>query len=154
VLRAQCFSFLDRDEKAMNDINFALLLNKRNARAYAHRGTLHLAQGQDKEAIQDLKKAVEFNPASEEFMRLLARAYVSLRQYPKAYKTLQEVLAQNPFNAECLFLIAKVRLEFGVEEYKAEDELLMARSLGNPNAEKLLLDYFSPFKKLDWGKAA
>jgi hypothetical protein len=45
-------------------------------------------------------------------------------------------------------------LEFGVEEYKAEDELLMARSLGNPNAEKLLLDYFSPFKKLDWGKAA
>jgi hypothetical protein len=41
-----------------------------------------------------------------------------------------------------------VRLEFIVEEDLAEEDLLFARSLGHPLAEKYLLDNFSGLDQL------
>ncbi|MBD80701.1 MAG: hypothetical protein CL840_17435 [Crocinitomicaceae bacterium] len=154
VLRASAYSHLDRDEKAMNDLSFAILLNNRNARAYASRASLYIAGGHTKLAISDLKKAVKLNPAEVEFKHLLVKAYQSAKRLPEAFKVLRSILKENPFDAEALFQCALVRLEFKVEEEIAEEELLFARSLGHPLAEKYLLDHFSPFNKLGMDKAA
>lgn len=148
VLRARAYSNLDRDEKAMNDLSFAILLNPRNANAYAARGALCQANGKFKLAQNDLKKAVSLNPANEDFKHLLAKSFMAAKKYPEAFKVLRTILKENPFNAEAIFQCAIVRLEFKVEEDLAEEELLFARSLGHPLAEKYLLDNFSGLDQL------
>ncbi|WP_345193991.1 tetratricopeptide repeat protein [Algibacter agarivorans] len=48
-------------EKANNDLNMALRLNKNNAYAYFYRGASHLLLGKFNEAISDFSKAIEFD---------------------------------------------------------------------------------------------
>jgi len=148
VLRAEAYSNLDRDEKAMNDLSFAILLNNRNAKAYARRGVLYQASRNYKLAQSDLKKAIALNPSETQFKHLLSKSLMDTKKFPEAFKVLRSILKENPFDSEAIFQCAIVRLEFKVEEDIAEEELLFARSLGHPLAEKYLLDNFSGLGQL------
>lgn len=154
ALRAKIYTHMDQDEKAMNDLNFALLLDKENAQALAQRGAVRMAKGEVKEAISDLKKAVRVEPQKAFYQHLLLKALMQSNKLSEAFKVVKAILNANPFDAEALFVSAQIRLAFRVEEYKAEDELLLARSLGNSKAEQLLLDFFSPMHQLGFVKAA
>ena len=154
ILRSKIYSNLDQDEKALNDLNFALLLNNRNAEGYALRGAIYLAKKESKMAMSDLKKAVNLNPAQVQYKHLLAIAYRRLNRLPESFNVLNSILKSNPFDAEALYQKALIRINFKVEEYKAEDELFLARSLGHPSAEQCLIDHFAPLGQLNINKAA
>lgn len=152
-LRAKAYTNLDQDKKALNDLNFSLLLSSKNAKALAARAAIWLVNGKKEEAVKDLKNAVKIESANSEFQLMLAQVHMDLKNYPKAYQALKATLNLNPFSAEALYLVAKVRIEFGIEEEKAEDELLLARALGHADAERVLINNFS-INKSKFGKAA
>ena len=144
AFRASVWSAIDQDDRAMSDLDFALLLEPISSNALFRRASLRKVKGQTHEAILDLKKAIEINPSEIQNYSLLGNIYLELGKLPEAYRAFRKLLSGNPFNAEALFQCATIKIELDVEKNTAEEELWMARSLGHPRAEELLVSTFYP----------
>ncbi|UTW60954.1 hypothetical protein KFE98_13080 [bacterium SCSIO 12741] len=152
--RAQVYSFLDQDEKALDDLNFALLLNRRLASAFAARAVIFQSRQQFVDALKEIDQALKLNPANQEFKLMQAAIYLAMNKLPMAYKIYRQILAEDPFNIEAIFRRALIKVECDIEVASAEDDLILARSLGHPLAEKYLLDWFYPGSDLGIQNAA
>lgn len=144
TMRASIWSSIDQDEKAKSDLDFAILLEPYLAQAYFARSIIYQTMGDSKLAIKDLKKAIELRPEEVNYYLALGNSFLQLAKNPEAYGAFRKVLTINPFNAEALYQCASIKIELDIEVKTAEDDLWMARSLGHPNAENLLLARFYP----------
>lgn len=144
TMRASIWSSIDQDEKAKSDLDFAILLEPYLAQAYFARSIIYQTMGDSKLTIKDLKKAIELRPEEVNYYLALGNSFLQLAKNPEAYGAFRKVLTINPFNAEALYQCASIKIELDIEVKTAEDDLWMARSLGHPNAENLLLARFYP----------
>jgi tetratricopeptide (TPR) repeat protein len=130
-LRARAYSCLDRDELAMDDLNFALLLQPCHVSALMQRAMLRHIQGASKSAVHDLRKAIQQDTGNEEAWRMLGKVYFDMHKLAESYTALREVLKLNPFDRDALYLSASIRLHLGLELKTAGTQLEMAAALGH-----------------------
>ena len=71
-------------QKANNDLNMALRLNKNNAYAYFYRGASNLLLGKFNEAILDFSKAIEFDSTDFDAYLGLAMAHLKINDTDNA----------------------------------------------------------------------
>lgn len=154
LLKAQILSDMDQDEKALKDLHFALLLEPMLHEALFLRALIYIANGEKNQAIQDLRKAISLKPNETRYSSELGRIFMGLRKLPEAYKYYRKVLSENPFDAEALFNCATIKIELQIEKKSAEEDLWMARSLGHPKAEELLINTFYPRWEVPFKRAA
>ncbi len=115
----------------------ALELDQGLADAYWQRGVLRVRETRAKDAVEDLKKALELRPSRFEAHADLARAYDDLGKEDLALAEWQKALAANPNEATWRFNYGKMlslRSQNGqaAEQLKKAIELAAAQNLSAP----------------------
>lgn len=146
--RASLYSNMDLDRRAMDDLNTVLRLEPTNAEAFARRGDLFRAEENFDSAIADLRQAIKLEPQNEGIYFYWARYYRDINDPVSAFKTFSKILRMNPFNPEALYGVAMMRIEIFDDRRAAEQDLMLARSLGHPHAENVLCNLFSDISQL------
>ena len=146
--RAALYSLQDLDQKAMDDLNKAIQLNRNNAEAFARRGDLHRVMEDYDAAIADLRKAIKIQPDEESHYLKWARFYQDTNEPILAYKTYRKILKMSPFNQDALFGMAMMKIKVFNDKRSAEQDLMMARSLGHPRAESVLCNLYTDISVL------
>ncbi|MGD1844341.1 MAG: tetratricopeptide repeat protein [Salibacteraceae bacterium] len=146
--RANLYSAMDLDGRAMDDLNMVVRLDPQCAEAFARRGDLLRTEGNFEAAIADLRKAIQIDPNNESHYFYWARYYKSVNHQVNAFKTYRKILRLNPFNPEALYEIALMRVEIFDDRQAAEQDLMLARSLGHPQAENVLCNLFTDIRQL------
>lgn len=141
-LRARCYSCLDCDEAAQDDLNFALLLNPDCAEALILRGMMWQVLGETRKAIADLRRAVRIDTGNEEAWLALGNAYYDQVKLAEAYTALREVLKLNPFDRQALYLCGMIRVKLKLELKTARHQLEMSAALGHFKARQVLGAHF------------
>ncbi len=143
IQRANLYSQLDQDGRALNDLNFALLLNPNSFGALKGRAYVRIANKNIELAIQDIDKMEGLVPNHIETLMLKGTVLFEEKKWPKAYKTFKKVLSMEPHNAEAIVKLAQIKIEFKIEEKTAIEDLQFARALGHPKANTLLTSILS-----------
>ena len=83
-------------ESMMADLNRALELNPQNLDAWRTRAALHLARGENDQALKDFESLLATNPDDLSAHQAVSQALRNLKQYDKALEHLDRVTAADP----------------------------------------------------------
>ncbi len=81
---------------ALLDLNKAIELDSRNAKAYNVRGDVYMKLGKSDKAFSDFTKAISLQPEKVDFWIARGTAYSDLRQHEKALSDLKHAVALDP----------------------------------------------------------
>jgi len=87
--------------------------NPEDALAYYGKGLVLDRDGKKEEAIENLKKALQFRPLDSDILRDLGKTYFHNGDYASALKTLRGALAFSPKDPEGWFLLGRAQMEMG-----------------------------------------
>jgi pentatricopeptide repeat protein len=110
----------------------------RQAQRYFQLGQASFSEGKNQEAIQNLKKSLQFNGKDADVHNFLGVVYLLLSDYPSAEKELQEALKLNPYLTDAKNSLGAVYMKTGRPEKAREafEEALKDKTY--PNPEKIL----------------
>ncbi len=87
--------------------------NSEDALAYYGKGLVLDRGGKKEEAVENLKRAVQFRPLDRDILRDLGKTYFHMGNYASALKTLKGALAFSPKDPEGWFLLGRAQMEMG-----------------------------------------
>jgi tetratricopeptide (TPR) repeat protein len=121
-------------DKALPNLTEALKRDPKNLVALSYRADLFISQKRFAEAIADLRSALEIEPLVRTKLRLAA-AYLEMKKYPEGIALYQEVIKEEPSNAEALTALAVAMIESG----KGDEAIAQLESLikAEPNRADL-----------------
>jgi tetratricopeptide (TPR) repeat protein len=99
VSRAFVYNSKGDYDRAIRDLDDAILLNPRNSTAFNNRGYAYEHKGDPDRAIRDYDEAVRLNPKNATALINRSAAYRSKADYDRAIRDLDDVLQQQPKNA-------------------------------------------------------
>lgn len=101
---------MDNMNRALQEINLALSLDKKNADAYFYRGRVYKERGEDKKALADLRKSVKYSQKEARLSPLfeLAGLYTKQKKYDSAIKAYEALIAENPIFWNAHYQLAKI----------------------------------------------
>jgi predicted Zn-dependent protease len=100
-------------EDALGTFDSELRRDPENALAYYGKGVLLDREGHRKEAVDNLKKALQQRPLDPDIVRDLGKVYFHMGDYEIALKTLEGALAFRPEDPEGWFLLGRSQAEMG-----------------------------------------
>ncbi len=118
------------------------------------RARLRLAQGQTKEAIEELEKFGRDFPGLGAEKHQLGLAYLQANDQPSAIKALQEAVGRNPDNLEAALLLAQLNLRNGAPQPAAYSMAEMVSRRPNlMQAYPMLIDALRALGRMDQAAA-
>ncbi|MCI0387969.1 MAG: tetratricopeptide repeat protein [Acidobacteria bacterium] len=139
--RAATFSLLGiaqtisgKYDEALPNLDEALKRDQKSSIALLYRAEVFIAKNRFNEAIADLRSALAIEPLARTRLRLAA-AYMQAKQYAEAIPLYQEVLKDEPSNAEARTALAVAMIESG----KGDEAIAQLESLikAEPNRADL-----------------
>ena len=103
-------------DKALDDFNEALLLDKGYTDCYINRGNVFLKKEEFQKALDDFNAAIELKPNGNEALSGRARAYLNLKEYDKALEDINLALKIKPFNTDYKNLKGEILIKQGESE--------------------------------------
>ncbi len=125
--------------KALDAINRGLKLSPGNQNAYLNRSIIYLMRGEYNKQIEDLKAYLKNSPNSPDIWYEMGRAYMNIRQFPKALEAFNKALQYNK-KGEYYHERAKVHASLGQLD-RAKHDAKNAQNLGiaiHPQLKALL----------------
>lgn len=126
-------------DKALDAINRGLKLSPGNQNAYLNRSIIYLMRGEYNKQIEDLKAYLKNSPNSPDIWYEMGRAYMNIRQFPKALEAFNKALQYNK-KGEYYHERAKVHASLGQLD-RAKHDAKNAQNLGitiHPQLQALL----------------
>jgi len=96
---------------AHNTFDSQLRKNPEDAFSYYGKGLVLGRGGNKKEAVENLKRALQLRPLDSDFLRDLGKTYFHAGDYANALKTLKGALAFSPKDPEGWFLLGRAQME-------------------------------------------
>lgn len=100
-------------EAARGTFDSELRRDPEDALAYYGKGILLDREGHRKEAVENLKKALQWRPLDPDIVRDLGKTYFHMGDYEVALQTLKGALAFRPKDPEGWFLLGRSQAEMG-----------------------------------------
>lgn len=142
MLRANIYIQTDRPQKALDDLNSVIALDKDHYVAIYQRANTYYSMGDYTTAKADYQRLARLNSRSPEALVGLARVAVKEDNLGMANEYLEQALANDPNNSELYVRRATVRRDMGNDQ-GAVDDLILALAVDSRNARAmgLLVDY-------------
>jgi tetratricopeptide (TPR) repeat protein len=137
VGRANASAKLGRREQAIEDLDRALVLDRRNLTAYNNRGMLYLNAEKYDRAVADFSKAISFEQNNPTYHLNRASAYYRLKEYDKAVVDYRIAAAADPKNGAAFAGLGAAYYGAG-DKARAIESLEKACHLGNETGCKSL----------------
>jgi len=87
-----------------------------NGQAHFYKGLAYYDIGEFTESIENLKKAIEFNPSYSQYHYRLGIAYLRMFQHNEGIRSLEEAIRLNKKNNRAKFLLGTMYFEIGEME--------------------------------------
>ncbi|CAG8670412.1 20764_t:CDS:2 [Dentiscutata erythropus] len=100
-------------ERALSDLNFAILKKPRNPRAYTLRGEIYRLLESFKESLMDFNQSLKLQPKNIHALRARAEVFYSINHYNDAILDLNLALEIEPCNVYTISRRAKVYCSLG-----------------------------------------
>ncbi|MHC4777904.1 MAG: protein kinase domain-containing protein [Planctomycetota bacterium] len=138
LFRALALRALGRESAALIDLDDALVLDPKLARARYERGSLHLRSGRFLISARDFRVYVDEKPGATEALVLLGSALTNGGRLREAKEVLQRALVSDPGHLEGRLLLAEVLVESEPEEASGRLEILSTEHPDLPRVHYLL----------------
>ncbi len=140
--RAQMKAALEKYRDAVTDYNEyeRLVLGKANAEFFYIREQAEMQCRLYQQALDDIEKAVSMDPKQVLYIVEQVALYTRFSQFDKAVEAAQKGIALAPDNADLYRMLGFGQIQLKQNE-AGKQNLLKAKELGDPNAEKLLEKY-------------
>ncbi|CAG8686693.1 1473_t:CDS:2, partial [Scutellospora calospora] len=100
-------------DRAIGDLNFAILKKPKNPRAYTLRGEIYRLLNSYKESLMDFNKSLKLQPKNVFALRARAEVYYSIKHFDDSINDLNLALDLDPNNVYTLSRRAKVYCALG-----------------------------------------
>jgi len=112
-VRTKLIALYGDPEAAHSRFDSQLRHNAEDALAYYGKGLLLDRKGKRGEAVESLRKALQWRPLDSDIIRDLGKIYFHMGDYASALKTLRGALAFRPKDPEGWFLLGRAQTEIG-----------------------------------------
>jgi tetratricopeptide (TPR) repeat protein len=102
--RGQKLRMIQQDSLALSDFKKAISLDSSEAKYFSAVGDVLFEHKDISGSVQWIEKALLRNPQDVKAQLKLAKLFVYIKEYPKAFQSINTVLKQDVYNAECYFL--------------------------------------------------
>jgi tetratricopeptide (TPR) repeat protein len=102
--RALAFHAAKQDSLAINDLKAAIKLDSTNVRYYSAAGDILFEAKNITESTLYIEKALKLNPNDVPSRLKLAKLFLFIKEYPKAFENINSVLRTDVYNHEAYFL--------------------------------------------------
>ena len=137
-LRAQAYQKLGWFDRAIDDLETALLFAADPAMILMEKSNIYWSLGEVGKAIRAHKTALNHQENNDQWWAKLAARQYHVESFKDAYVSMGKALELNPFHASHLLNFAIAAQHIGKSQKYVQGYLEMARDLGHPMAEALL----------------
>jgi ATP-dependent Lon protease len=107
-------------DKALNDFNEALKLDKDYPACYVNRGNALLKKGDFQKALDDFNAAINLNPNDPKALAGRANAYLNLKEYDKGIENINKAIIIEPFNTDLKNILGELFIKKGEAELSSK----------------------------------
>jgi tetratricopeptide (TPR) repeat protein len=129
--RGTCLALIGEHEKAMSDLDEALVSDKQYAPAFNNRAWMRAHAGELDSALSDVDKAIELDPSMAEAYDTRGTIRLALKQYEPAMKDFNSSISHRDSYAEAYYHRGMLHKLLGHSKEHADDEK-KAIDLGYP----------------------
>lgn len=140
-LRAQAYQKLGWFDRALDDLDTALLFAADPAMVMLEKSNIYWSLGEVGKAIRAHKTALNHEVDNDQWWAKLAARQYAVESFQDAYASMGKALELNPFCSSHLLNFAISAQHVGKQEHEVKGYLEMARDLGHPMAESLLQNF-------------
>jgi len=123
--RAKLYLFDQQFDKALKDINSAIALKPNSAASYIILSDIYLLMGQSQNCNDALIRAMSLEPENTDALLKMAKLYLILKNYPKTYEYIRQILLLDKIAPTAHYLRAIALLEQG-DTIRAVADLMQA----------------------------
>ncbi len=140
--RAQMRADMGKYREAIADYNEyeKLMTGQANAIFYFNREQAEMQVRMYQQALDDIKKAVELAPQDPVYLMELTSLHIRFNQLEEALAAAQKGITLAPDNADFYRMLGYCQAQLG-QKVEGKQNLLKAKKLGDPNADKLIEKY-------------
>lgn len=140
--RAIAYRQLGEYERALTDINTAILLNPSQALHYSSKATILTKLHKQLEAIEELDKAIAIEPLVEYVVNKVV-ILKKLNRFKDALEAIENIESQNLSSVELRLYKAIILFDTG----KSKEALKLFESISDPSYKTIVNRYLSELKK-------